>query len=543
MLTIHLDTYSIDRVAEVTGRSQRVVRKMIDGHYSRIVQHRPPTASADDNNAFQDGAKDVLLFSEGAGGTGRDFHADKNRGNQKPRAHYLLQTGWRSDRAVQGLGRTNRTNQAHLPSWFLCETNAPGHKRFISSIARKIEALGAASRGQRDAAGAGLFSEADNLESEYGAMAVTALINNIRRHNHPMPYQTWLEQTNLPIWIDDDGKLKTHIDVARFLNQVLSCDLGENNDGPQDVLMNAFMEALNQQIAIAKQTGTYDHGVQTLRAERIEKLQEQTIHTDDDGITTQLVSLNVTQRTHKRHFGEVVQKMELSKKRFPNDTNGFFDDNGEIAAVYRLVDVTVKGTPTAAYTVAYPTHSYPVLGNAPRLGVPVHHADAEQQWNETLTTVSDTTIVAHHIVTGGLLSIYHHLPQEVAKIVAIITDDGERLLGRLLTSAEANALTSTLTDTALLNERDIVDAILDHRNTATFTGSWSLRSSRFSHENRIEIAIPVWEMQNARYKLQENGCDVERVNYTLRAFLPIDRDAAAEALKRVIHGRTLASLS
>src|SRR3546814_3741089 len=58
-----------------------------------------------------DGAKRILVFSD-AGGTGRSYHADLAAKNQARRVHFLLEPGWRADAAIQGLGRTNRTNQA-----------------------------------------------------------------------------------------------------------------------------------------------------------------------------------------------------------------------------------------------------------------------------------------------------------------------------------------------------------------------------------------------------------------------------------------------
>ncbi|MCZ4287222.1 strawberry notch C-terminal domain-containing protein, partial [Marinobacter salarius] len=81
-----------------------------------------------------DDAKRILIFSD-AGGTGRSYHADLGAKNQRLRVHYLLEPGWKADNAIQGLGRTNRTNQAQPPLFRPVATDVKGEKRFLSTIA------------------------------------------------------------------------------------------------------------------------------------------------------------------------------------------------------------------------------------------------------------------------------------------------------------------------------------------------------------------------------------------------------------------------
>ena len=79
----------------------------------------------------------------------------------------------RSDQAIQGLGRTHRTHQATAPLFRPVTTDVKGERRFIATIARRLDSLGAITRGQRDsqtAMGGGdatLFRASDNLESPY----------------------------------------------------------------------------------------------------------------------------------------------------------------------------------------------------------------------------------------------------------------------------------------------------------------------------------------------------------------------------------------
>src|SRR3546814_12357519 len=52
-------------------------------------------------------------------------------------------------------------------------TNCKGERRFISTIARRLDMLGALTRGQRQTGGQNLFDPADNLESCYAREALT----------------------------------------------------------------------------------------------------------------------------------------------------------------------------------------------------------------------------------------------------------------------------------------------------------------------------------------------------------------------------------
>ena len=80
--------FDTDMVAEVTGRSRRIVRKS-----DRLaVENRAPSANLAETAAFMDDLKHILIFSD-AGGTGRSYHADLSAKNQRLRIHYLLGTG------------------------------------------------------------------------------------------------------------------------------------------------------------------------------------------------------------------------------------------------------------------------------------------------------------------------------------------------------------------------------------------------------------------------------------------------------------------
>ena len=144
-----LHRFGHEAVAEVTGRSRRVL-KIADANGERLaLRSRPASANLAETAAFMAGEKKILVFSM-AGGTGRSYHADLSSGNTARRVHYLLEPGWRADQAIQGLGRTHRTHQASAPLFRPVTTDVKGERRFIATIARRLDSLGAITRGQRD---------------------------------------------------------------------------------------------------------------------------------------------------------------------------------------------------------------------------------------------------------------------------------------------------------------------------------------------------------------------------------------------------------
>jgi hypothetical protein len=96
--------FGSDKVAEVTGRSRRIVAK-VDGAGDRrlAVENRAGSANLAETQAFQDDEKRILVFSD-AGGTGRSYHADLGARNRRLRVHYLLEAGWKADTASRASG-------------------------------------------------------------------------------------------------------------------------------------------------------------------------------------------------------------------------------------------------------------------------------------------------------------------------------------------------------------------------------------------------------------------------------------------------------
>ncbi|MEY4982730.1 MAG: hypothetical protein RIR62_996, partial [Pseudomonadota bacterium] len=232
--------FGTDLVAEVTGRSRRIVRKGEGPAARLVVESRAGSANLAETAAFMDDQKRILIFSD-AGGTGRSYHADLGAKNQRLRVHYLLEPGWKADAAIQGLGRTNRTNQAQPPLFRPVATDVKAEKRFLSTIARRLDTLGAITRGQRQTGGQGLFRPEDNLESPYARDALRQLYRRLYRGDVVgCSLGAFEDATGLSL-TDDTGLKDDLPPITTFLNRLLALTIDM-----QAVLFSAFEELLDQ---------------------------------------------------------------------------------------------------------------------------------------------------------------------------------------------------------------------------------------------------------------------------------------------------------
>ncbi|HEV7340987.1 MAG TPA: strawberry notch C-terminal domain-containing protein, partial [Sphingopyxis sp.] len=285
--------FGTETVAEVTGRSRRIVpRTGDDGDVRFAVETRPGSANIGETHAFMDDEKRILVFSE-AGGTGRSYHADLGAKNQRRRIHYLLEAGWKADAAIQGFGRTNRTNQKQPPMFRPVSTDVKAQKRFISTIARRLDSMGAITRGQRQTGGQNMFRPEDNLESFYARDALRQLyLLIVNAKVEGCSLLTFESATGLSL-LDIDGCLREELPpITTFLNRMLALTIDLQN-----ILFEAFEGLLVHRIEAAVAAGTYEIGLETLRAESFAVNARQTIYTHPGtGAATQLLTIERKER-------------------------------------------------------------------------------------------------------------------------------------------------------------------------------------------------------------------------------------------------------
>ncbi|SNT15165.1 strawberry notch family protein [Sphingopyxis indica] len=424
--------FGTDMVAEVTGRSRRIVPRVgEDGDVRFAVENRPGSANIGETHAFMDDEKRILVFSE-AGGTGRSYHADLGAKNQCRRIHYLLEAGWKADAAIQGFGRTNRTNQKQPPMFRPVSTDVKAQKRFISTIARRLDTMGAITRGQRQTGGQNMFSAHDNLESFYARDALRQLYMLIVRGKvEGCSLLSFEAATGLSL-LDAEGGIRDELPpITTFLNRMLALTIDLQN-----ILFEAFEGLLVARIEAAVAAGSYEVGLETLRAESFVVTDRRTIYTHPGtGAETQLLTIDRRDRVVPLSLGKALDLARAEEAALlVNGRSGraavklrarsLIDDEGAVHRRFRLIR---------------PMETVLIL--AEQFGA--SHwtiVDAEAftaAWEAELGELPDYETGTLHMVAGLLLPIWRSLPNESTRVYRLQTDAGERVIGRRVSPAWA----------------------------------------------------------------------------------------------------------
>ncbi|ESZ53956.1 hypothetical protein X728_32550 [Mesorhizobium sp. L103C120A0] len=509
--------FGADLVAEVTGRSRRIVRK----RDRLVVEHRAGSANLAEAQSFMDDQKRVLVFSD-AGGTGRSYHAELSARNRRLRVHYLLEAGWKADTAIQGLGRTHRTNQAQPPLFRPISTNVKAEKRFLSTIARRLDTLGAITRGQRQTGGQGLFRPEDNLESHYAGDALRQLyLLIVRGKVEGCTLQRFEAATGLKL-MDNNGIKDELPPITTFLNRLLALTIEV-----QGVLFGAFEQLLAARIGGAIASGTYDTGLETLRAESFVITDRQVIYAHPrTGAETRLLTITQRKRNrpvmldaalhHLRDLRAILLINEQSGRAAVQiPTTSIMLDDGEIEPRVRLIR-PMEG------------QNMPLKAMGETRWVEAHREAFAAAWNAEVAETPEFADAVLHMVTGLLLPIWKRLPNESTRVFRLQTDEGERIIGRLVTPAWA--ANDTATGVASLSPEQALAALIDGRTILDLAEGLQLRRSRVIGAWRIELSGFTDMM---RERLTAYGLFHEIISWKLRMFVPIDANGLA-VLERVL---------
>ncbi len=485
-----------EQVAEVTGRSRRVLR-ITDAKGERLaLRSRPASANLAETAAFMDGTKRILVFSM-AGGTGRSYHADLSCGNTERRIHYLLEPGWRADQAIQGLGRTHRTHQASAPLFRPVTTDVKGERRFIATIARRLDSLGAITRGQRDSqtamggSDAALFRESDNLESAYAKAALRQFYSALWRGRiEGWNVERFQESTGLKIV--HEGGLKDDLPpMPKFLNRLLALPIAEQNQ-----LFAELEERIAANIEQAIEAGSYEVGVETVIADSLVVAGRETLYEHPGtGAATELVEIV---RRDKLVPLTADAALEIGgrdpgpdgKPRLMVNTRSkraavllpapsrMLDDGGVQERVQLIRPATRERMAQAEF----------VASNWGR----TDEGHWRMLWNHEIGELPSHRESRFWLASGLLLPVWDRLPAENMRVRRLTSDDGVALIGRVLDAEQVSAVRASfgLDGGPAMTGPEAFEAVMERGNPqGTTTVSVSDARVREAEGASLEFAI------------------------------------------------------
>ena len=513
-----INHFGSDMVAENTGRKRRVV--VTDG---KAKEENIAAKKQADVQAFQDGDKRIIVFSK-AGGTGKSYHADKSAKNQQHRVHYLLQAGWQADAAVQGFGRSHRSNQVSSPTFALVTTDLKGQMRFISTIAKRLDQLGALTKGQRQTGSQGLFTAGDNLENAFAADVLAGFYKALAKNDVDgvSDGRAVIEKLGLKDKIlDEYGEIKVGAnelrEVNKFLNRILSLECNEQN-----AVFDGYAERLHIATEKAMREGTLDKGLENYRADKVVLNETHDIKADEaTGAVTKYFNLTAYDKVKPLQFDD-VNTQNLSFVGFYQSKN-----TGAVRAIFQTSSMTDEDGNVFenCRLTGQDGNEYMPLSRLKNNWNELTFEKAEQLWNNAINELPEFRASNLHLIGGTVLPVWDKLPVENVRIYRVLTEDGDMLIGRVIPEEMIDKTLEKLGATRAKEQIETADLIkhIKSGGTVHLDNDWRIMQRRVSNEQRIEVIGPNYLHSDL---LAKKGLFTERIGYQTRYFIPAEKDTA-----------------
>ncbi len=389
-------------------------------------------------------------------------------------------------------------------------------KRFLSTIARRLDTLGAITRGQRQTGGQGLFRPEDNLESSYARDALRQLyLLIVRGKVEGCSLGRFEAATGLKL-MDDNGIKDDLPPITTFLNRLLALTIEL-----QGILFTAFEQLLDAKVAGAIASGVYDVGLETLTAESFVVTERTTIYTHPaTAAQTRLLTITERRRNQPTTLDAALGWLDGPQARLlVNARSGraavqlsapsIMLDDGEIERRVRLIRPMEQHHATLA-----------MMADS-------HWQETDRDtfaavWQREVDEVPAFTDGTIHMVSGLLLPVWKRLPNESMRVYRLQTDDGERIIGRRVSPAWAANAAST--GTTNLSSDDAYAALVDGRTILDLADGLQLRRARVMGANRIELS---GFSDTMRDRLRAYGLFSEIISWKLRFFVPVGASGPA----------------
>jgi hypothetical protein len=444
---------------------------------------------------------------------------------------------------VQGFGRTHRTNESSQPEYILVSTDLKGQKRFISSIARRLDQLGALTKGQRQTGSNSIFAASDNLESREAREALALFFTDLFNGRTPFDCKELLNELGLyEKLIQNDHGQETLTNNAedlrnttKFMNRILILPKEKQN-----AVFDEFFLRVQAVVDYAIQHDTLDTGLVNIKCESAHVVSRTQVYKDKTGAITEYLEIKANKKTEPISFNTLMSYDS-------SDFLGLYrnKETGEVRAAMRTTDKTnTDGSIVKRFklmTAIRGSDTRVVESTFKEKWEAVEQTEWGIEWRKVMANSPKTREETVHLLTGILLPIWDRLPPEQAKVVRI-TADGKSYLGRQIPMMKVDDTLKRLgvsRNATAVTPDTVWQELLNHKQIELLNSTF-IKLSTVANDTRIELIGKNnynYYMQYGRNgKLYPNtGIIAEQINGRWRHFIPytpIGREILARIIER-----------
>lgn len=515
--------FGVGNVAEITGRThrfegKRYVRRKLDGVPRRALNEY-------ETRLFQNGGKRIAVIS-GAGTMGISVHADVAARNQQRRVFYAFQLSWSADQQMQAFGRVHRSNQTSAPIIRLVLLDLAGQKRLVNAVSKRLAALGALTKGERQSLSSDLFRPEDVTDA-YGKAALARLYREIqsgRLSDEGLGLNTLqrmgvLDKEKAAVRDSYAGN------VEHFLNRIMVLHVDDQNR-----IFELFYERYLAAVEAAKRQSAFDFGVEEIRAHNLRRVAEpETLFVDpSSGARTMLHELEGEVDVVRHGFGAVATAANL----------GFYR-NIRSQRIYAVSEPRDADDDLVYLTAV----------KGPRRSLERHEleekyervelADAREWWNAQYEKTPAREPRRFHILSGAIFPIYDKIMGASGirntKVARAMLVDGQALVGLNLSAADVPNVKQRLgigTPLAAASPDEILELVIGG-SLIELDNGWRLTTARIAGDEVLELVLN--GVAANRDELLGYGLSEEVVYYKRRWF--VIREEALDVLSRLLAKR------
>jgi hypothetical protein len=412
---------------------------------------------------------------------------------------------------MQVFGRVHRSHQVSAPIIRLVLLDLAGQKRQVNAVSKRLAALGALTKGERQSLGGDLFRPED-VTDQYGAAALARLYQEITRNEHR---DAGLGMRDLErMGVLDKEKMNVRESFLRkvnhFLNRIMVLPVAKQN-----AIFELYYERYIEAVDAAKKRGAFDFGVSEIRARYLRNAKPpQTLHTDNaSGARTVLHELEGEIDVTRYDF-------KTARKRFAGE--GFYRNNrgGTIYAVNAHPDDALRQAVLMSVRKSsrFTLERHELEAKYTKVSIET----ARTWWNETYANTPATTQETFHVLSGAIIPIYDKIMAgqgiDNTRVARAILESGEALVGFHLNSKDIAPLKQRLGINNPLSEATPAEilAMIQNGSIIELDNGWQLKESIVSNEPVLELTLN--GIPANKEEIRTHGFFDETINYKRRWF-------------------------